>query len=148
MAWVVKRWRTERFEEIVNSIRQDAERDARRLRRQASATSSDVAAQLESLERMSSDLRTSVRRYRETLRADAGTAPQSASAPMQREPPRRRKSTSAGERPRGRASLRDSVLADLFQSSGDAAPRATDNRPLHKAGERPAQPGGTKLGRS
>jgi hypothetical protein len=165
MGWVVKSLRTD----VLDALRREAERDARRIRRGAGRVAGDVAEQLDALERLGLELRATVRGRRERdgrrphpSLAEVGPAPHrpepsaagpepapagpdpSPGAPQPGEPGR----THAAERPAtaarpprraGRASLHGSPLTELL--------RATDTRPRPAAARaerpdrRPARPG-------
>jgi hypothetical protein len=135
MGWVVKSLRTD----VLDALRQDAERDARRIRRGAGRVAGDVAEQLDALEALGLELRATVQSRRargarppdpalaELERALVGpqrslAAPKRSPAAPERPPAEPRHPEPDPPRPRpGRASLHRSPLTELL--------RATDGRP-------------------
>jgi hypothetical protein len=118
MGWVVKSWNAEALEQLVSDgaraaareVVLDAERDARRIGRVAARETADASAYLEALETFGVLTRRLVRERRAELRsgeADEAPAPALEVAPA---PPR----ITAR---RGRATMRDSPLADLFRAT-------------------------------
>jgi hypothetical protein len=99
MAWVVKAWKPD--------VLAAAERDARRARREARRETADAAAYLLVLEDLAAQLREDARGRRREL------------APAPLPIPRRRAAHAPGEitARRGRATLRDSPLGELFKST-------------------------------
>jgi hypothetical protein len=91
MAWKVTSWRNEALAA--------AEREARRIKRDAAREAADAEAYLSALERFGIDTRGEVRRRRLELRADGPGA-----------------ATPTTVRP-GRARLRDSPLTELFRAT-------------------------------
>lgn len=118
MGWVVKSWNAEALKEFVHAearqaageIVLDAERDARRIGREAARETTDATAYLEALETFGLLTRRLVRERRGALRADP-VAPAQPPAPVAApEPPR----ITAR---RGRATMRESPLTDLFRAT-------------------------------
>ena len=109
MAWVVKELRVEALEEL----RSDAQRDARRVRRRADRAASEVAAALDELGQLVTDLHATVHRQRMAACPPAPMArPASAQPPEAAPVPRR------AARRGGRASLHASPLLELFRATG------------------------------
>ena len=102
MPWVVKSFKPE--------VVQAAEREARRVRREAAREAANAAAYLLVLEELGSDLREGLRRQR---RAAPGH-PEPLPVPAKRPAP----AACEIKATRGRATLRDSPLTDLFRATG------------------------------
>jgi hypothetical protein len=117
MGWVIKELRTE----LADAMLEDAEREARRIRRAAGRTTSRVADDLRALEALAVELHATVRRQRLSTVAPAPDPDASparvAPAEAVRAPKRRRG---------GRASMRSSPLDELLRASGSGRrfPRA------------------------
>lgn len=94
MGWIVTSWKTERLAALVMD---EAERDARRLRRAAGREAADATAYLLALEELGLETREAVRHRR---RAESESRP--SDAPTARV---------------GRATLHDSPLAELFRAT-------------------------------
>jgi hypothetical protein len=112
MGWVVKELRTG----LADAMRQDAERDARRIRRVADRARRGVADDLRELETLAVELQGTVRRQRLSTVAPAAAEVAGAAAPAVA--PKRRRA--------GRASMRSSPLTDLLRAGGGGGrfPRA------------------------
>ncbi len=118
MGWVVKSWNADALEELVRAdarqaaceIILDAERAARRTGRAAERETADAAAYLEALETFGVLTRRLVRERRGELRSDPG-APATPPEPVAAPEPRRITAR------RGRATMRESPLTDLFRAT-------------------------------
>jgi hypothetical protein len=110
MAWIVTSWRSEALAA--------AEREARRIKRDAAREAADAEAYLAALERFGLDTRGEIRRRRHELRADAtpNRGPRPAAAPNRG--PRPAAAPNRGPRP-GRARLRESPLTELFRATAE-----------------------------
>jgi hypothetical protein len=120
MAWVVKELRLEALEEVWR----DAQRDARRTRRRADRAAADVAAALDELAELATELRARVHRQRMAacppapmpgrVRAPGPHVVTTLPPPDAAALPRR------AVRRGGRASLHSSPLLELFRATGPA----------------------------
>jgi hypothetical protein len=123
MGWVVTGLRTEALEALVDerareqarAVVADAERDARRRSRAAARETADAAAYLDVLEALAVDTRRQVAGERRRLREARPASGPPPTPPTPPEDPARE----IRVRP-GRASLRESPLAELFRAT--AAP--------------------------
>jgi hypothetical protein len=102
MAWIVTAWKPE--------VLAAAEREARRRVRAADREVTDAAAYLAVLEELGAEMRERVRSQRRGL-------PQPLSIPEKRPAPPVPQSAEITAR-KGRATLRDSPLGDLFRATG------------------------------
>jgi hypothetical protein len=113
MGWVVKSLRTD----VLDALRRDAERDARRIRRGAGRVAGDAAEQLEALEALGLELRATVR----SRRARGARPPHGPRLPHPAlaVPAEPRQSAPAPSRPRParRASLHRSPLTELLRAT-------------------------------
>lgn len=79
VGWIVKRWRVESLERLLEDdalaalagVRAQADRDARQAQRAAARTAAEAAAQLHALERLGQGLRVMVAEHRSAVRAAA-----------------------------------------------------------------------------
>jgi hypothetical protein len=133
MGWVVKEWQMDGLERLladeardaVRVAREAAERDARRARRAATRTAAEAAAQLDTLECIGTELQAAVGARRSARPSAPAPAPERV-APRARAadpaPPAPGPAPAAAPRPTrrrpGRASLRNSPLAELFRATG------------------------------
>ena len=102
MGWVVKELRTD----LADAVREDAERDARRIRRLADGAARRAADDLRALEELAVELQGTVHRQRMSTVAPAPAPARVVEAAA----PRRRRA--------GRASMRSSPLTDLLRAGG------------------------------
>jgi hypothetical protein len=136
MGWVVKELRTG----LADAMREDAARDARRIRRAADRTASRVAGDLRELEALAVELHATARRQRLSTAAPvpvreaaaarvapaAGMAPVAGVAPAARAAAAAEPAVAPKRRRAGRASMRSSPLTELLRASGGGGrfPRA------------------------
>ena len=106
MGWVLKELRTD----VTDTMREDAERDARRIRRLADRAASLVGEDLRELEKLAVELQGVVRRQRSSTAVPVPVpVPVPAPVPVAVAPPVERHR-------RGRASMRSSPLTDLLRA--------------------------------
>jgi hypothetical protein len=142
VGWIVKRWRVESLERLLEddalealaAVRAQADRDARQAQRVAARTGAEAAAQLHALERLGQGLRVMVAEHRSAVRATPPlAAPRAVLQPVVRDmrprqiaelppEPSAEPADAAPEEParpqrrrNGRASLRSSALTELFR---------------------------------
>ena len=116
MAWIVKSWRRDALAALADAEALDAareivlgaEREARRIERGARREAADAAAYLAELERFGHDTRDQVVAHRRGLRRERPERP----ALVPDEP------TGPISVRKGRATLRDSPLGELFRATG------------------------------
>ena len=105
MAWTVKAWKPE--------VLAAAERDARRVRREARREATDATAYLLVLEDLAAQLREDARGRRRDLAPTPLPIPRKRPAPPPPPDPEPGEITAR----KGRATLRDSPLGDLFRAT-------------------------------
>jgi hypothetical protein len=111
MAWVVKAFKPE--------VLAQAEREARRVLREAGRETRDASAYLLVLEDVGAELREGVRAQRRRLgQAERPPAPAIEPVPLPIPSPRRRAPAAPAVARHGRARMRESPLADLFRATG------------------------------
>jgi hypothetical protein len=127
MGWVLKELRTD----LADAMREDAERDARRIRRLAGRTTDRLADDLRELEALAVRLHATVRRQRLSTVApacgrEAPVARMAPAEPAARDAPPAEPAGRPKRRRAGRASMHSSPLNELLRASGGGGrfPRA------------------------
>ena len=119
MAWIVKSWRRDALAALADAEALDAaqeivlgaEREARRIERGARREAADVDAYMAELERFGRDTREQVAAHRDRLRSEQPERPERPAPVVPDEP-----SGPISVR-KGRATLRDSPLGELFRAT-------------------------------